>query len=131
MPRFALRLNDEQYEQLTSREEAPPETLPYFDFNDPAGPVYLDPTGDLDRVILRSLGTAMALEAHQLRGGSVLLGYPDGSLRELRVDLSRDGVDVPPPKESRRWAARWTGRAQVDDGMASDDCLSHGHRVNQ
>src|SRR4051794_35418140 len=50
---------------------------------------------NLSEFVLRCIGTALELEAHQARGGALLLEHPDGTLQELAIDLSQDGTRIP------------------------------------
>jgi hypothetical protein len=55
----------------------------------------VDSAGDLDRYVLRCIGTVQNLEEHQRQGGYVLLRYPDRSLRHVVVDTTQDHPDLP------------------------------------
>jgi hypothetical protein len=55
----------------------------------------VDPTGQLDGFVLRCMGTVIELEDHQNAGGRILLEFEDGTLRELTINTSRDGVRAP------------------------------------
>jgi hypothetical protein len=61
------------------------------------------------------LGTAIELEAHQTRGGTLLLEHPDGTLQELTIDLSHDGTRIPTSIVVTR-AARGRGRLWTREG---------------
>lgn len=57
--------------------------------------VSVDPTGQVDQYVKRCIGTFAQLEAHVRAGGRILLVYPDGAAREMGVDGTRDGVELP------------------------------------
>jgi len=61
---------------------------------DTAEETMVDPTGQLDGFVLRCMGTVIELEDHQNAGGRILLEFEDGTLRELTINTSRDGVPV-------------------------------------
>jgi|1185.fasta_scaffold1237058_2 hypothetical protein len=49
----------------------------------------------LSLFVLRCIGTALELEAHQTRGGRLLLEHEHGEVQELKIDLSQDGTNIP------------------------------------
>ena len=56
--------------------------------------VYFDPREALDRFVHRCIGTVTELEDLQQHGGAVLLAYPDGSMRVIRIDTTHDGMSL-------------------------------------
>lgn len=52
--------------------------------------------GPIGDIVQRCIGTVTALGDHQAEGGTVILGYPDGSFRPITINLLTDGQIVPP-----------------------------------
>jgi hypothetical protein len=104
MPSILVRLELPHMQELFRRfgplerieEQLPTEVVP-------DGDVFFDPGQYLDRWVHRCIGTTTELEDLEQRGGAVLLAYPDGSMRAIRIDTSRDGMSLserslePPP----------------------------------
>jgi hypothetical protein len=65
--------------------------------------VYFDPSQQLDHWVHRCIGTVTELEDFEQHGGAVLLAYPDGSMRVIRIGSRLDGMSLserplePPP----------------------------------
>ncbi len=117
MAQLIVSLNPEQLDQLHAVAAGPAGGLTPVPPGAIGADVVSDPTGALDGIIIRSVGTVLALAEHQQRGGTVLLGFADGSLREVEIDVHRDGISLPSPSpaETRRsWSARWRdGRSRA------------------
>lgn len=79
------------------------------------GDVFRDVTTNLDAYVLRCIGTMNELQDHQASGGAIFLEYPDGGIREVRIDPGQDGLTLPrrnrapealtPPRRSK--ARHW------------------------
>ena len=111
MPSILVRLERPHMEELFRRfrtlEPAPMVPRPAggaaAPMAEPDDDVYFDPSEDLDHFVRRCIGTVTELEDFQQHGGTVLLAYPDGSMRVVSIDLRRDGMSLseralePPP----------------------------------
>ncbi|HLM03892.1 MAG TPA: hypothetical protein VK402_01745 [Blastococcus sp.] len=98
MPSMLVKLDQAHLEELVGRAESG--TVATFTGDavtqlraDAQGAVITGP--QLDAFVLRCIGTAVELQAHQERGGALLAEYPDGTVRELSLDLGHDGTTMP------------------------------------
>jgi hypothetical protein len=102
MPRLLYHVDDAHLQYLNARFEflrqvgVPPaeETTVVIRERDEEA-TYADRSGQLDAFTQQSIGTMFEPEAHQNSGGVVVLGYPDGTYREIRIDMTRDGYSMP------------------------------------
>ena len=115
MPSMLVGLSRAHLEELSLRTEARPRFYPDARevpldalLPDPRGPLL---AGDeLTDFVQRCIGTALELLDHQARGGALLLEYPDGTLREMTVNLGVDGTGIPRSVDLGRSRRLWRRR---------------------
>ena len=115
MPSLIVRLGEAHMDELRARFSVA--TLVYLDQLPlppnvgvveglAAEPSCIDQAGRIDAFVRRCIGTVVELEAHRAQGGAIFMQHRDGSVRELVVDATQDGVkvfpDTPRPSEAAR-----------------------------
>jgi hypothetical protein len=99
MRSLLFQLEDSHIEYLESRlgfRFNIPELQPWqLDEYEEYEAIFTDSSGQFDAFVRRCIGTMSELEEHQNSGGTLLIGYPDGTYRELRIDSRHDGQVLP------------------------------------
>jgi hypothetical protein len=114
VPTMLLHIPQHHLEYIRSRFEfeSPLAVLRKPDGQEETLDAYMDSSHEFDRFVRRCIGTMDELEELQRSGGVVLVGYPDGSYREITIDATHDGQTLPRvggattrgnPRATQRW----------------------------